>query len=52
VFTTAGVVIRPAMLHNLELTAQVDNVWNSSFQAVPAVPATRREWSMGASLIW
>jgi hypothetical protein len=39
---------RPA----LRLTAAVDNLWDSDFQDVPAVPAARRQWVAGAALAW
>ena len=36
----------------LELSLQVDNLWNSAFQSVPAVPASRRQLSFGATYGW
>ena len=37
---------------NLEVTLQVDNLWNSAFQYVPSVPASRRQLSFGATYGW
>lgn len=36
----------------LRLNALVDNLWNQSFEDVPGVPASRREWSIGATYVW
>lgn len=36
----------------LEVSAGVDNVWNSSYQEVPAVPAAPRRWSAGLAYRW
>jgi len=47
-----GLSWRPAGRRDLELTAQVDNLWNSAFQAVPSVPASRRQLSFGATYGW
>lgn len=52
VFTSIGLSYRPAALPNMELTAQVDNVWDSEFQEVPAVPAGRRQASAGIGYTW
>jgi hypothetical protein len=37
---------------NLELSLQVDNLWDSAFQSVPGVPAARRQLSFGATYGW
>jgi outer membrane receptor protein involved in Fe transport len=52
VFSTAALAYRPSGFRRLELTAQVDNLWDSRFQEVPAVPASPRGWSVGASYVW
>jgi hypothetical protein len=52
VTTTVALAYRPVAWRGLELTAQIDNLWNSDFQDVPAVPATPREWSIGANYVW
>jgi hypothetical protein len=36
----------------VELSALVDNLWDSAFQEVPAVPAARRQFSLGAAYRW
>ncbi|HZZ19101.1 MAG TPA: TonB-dependent receptor [Opitutaceae bacterium] len=50
--SSLGLAWHPAGRHNLELTLQVDNLWNSSFEYVPAVPASRRQLSFGATYGW
>lgn len=52
VLTTAAIVYRVPSVRGLELTAQMDNVWRSRFQEVPALPASPRLWSIGASYAW
>jgi len=47
-----GLSWHPSGKRNLELTVQVDNLWNSAFQSVPAVPASRRQLSFGATYGW
>jgi len=47
-----GLSWHPSGRRNLELTVQVDNLWNSAFQSVPAVPASRRQLSFGATYGW
>jgi outer membrane receptor protein involved in Fe transport len=36
----------------LEFSLLVDNIWNSVYQEVPAVPASRRQFSVGATYRW
>jgi vitamin B12 transporter len=50
--TSAGLVWKPAALARLEVSAQVDNLWNSAFQSVPGVPASRRQLSFGGTYGW
>jgi vitamin B12 transporter len=50
--SSLGLAWHPAGRHNLEFTLQVDNLWNSAFQYVPAVPASRRQLSFGATYGW
>jgi vitamin B12 transporter len=50
--SSLGLTWHPAGRRNLELTLQVDNLWNSAFQYVPAVPASRRQLSFGATYGW
>jgi len=39
-------------VRNLDFHLQVDNLWGSAFQEVPAVPAARREVSAGVTCRW
>lgn len=50
--TAVGLSYRPAALRGFEAVAQVDNLWNSDFQEVPAVPAARRQASVGIGYAW
>ena len=43
---------RPEAWPRLEFSVQVDNLWNSAFQAVPGVPASRRQVSFGGTYAW
>jgi outer membrane receptor protein involved in Fe transport len=43
---------RPAAFRQLELSVQADNLWNSSFEEIPAVPAARRQVSVRATYSW
>jgi len=52
VITALTLAFRPTSWRNVEFTAQVDNLWNSDFQEVPALPASPRLWSVGASYVW
>ncbi|MFI5335752.1 MAG: TonB-dependent receptor plug domain-containing protein [Opitutales bacterium] len=50
--SSLGFSWRPSGLRALELTLAVDNLWQSSFQEVPAVPASPRQVSAGATWRW
>lgn len=50
--TSAGLYYLPPRLQGLELSARMDNVWDDDFQEVPAVPAARRQFSVGAAYHW
>lgn len=52
VISTAGLAFDPATWRGVELTLEIDNLWNSRFQEVPGVPAAPRQWSLGANYIW
>jgi hypothetical protein len=52
VISSAGLAWRTTALPALELSAQVENLWNSDFQEVPAVPFTPRQFSVGAQYTW
>jgi hypothetical protein len=47
-----GLFYRPPHARDLALSLQVDNLWNSDFQVVPAVPAARRQVSAGLTDRW
>lgn len=50
--TSVGLYYLPPKIRGLELSARMDNVWDDDFQEVPAVPAARRQFSMGAAYRW
>jgi hypothetical protein len=50
--SAAGLYYLPPKLRGLELSLLVDNLWDSDFQEVPAVPAARRQISFGAAYRW
>jgi vitamin B12 transporter len=52
VISSFGLYWRPAAAQGLELSVRVDNVWDGDFQEVPAVPAGRRQWVVGATYRW
>jgi vitamin B12 transporter len=52
VLSSAGLYYLPPRLRGLELSALVDNLWDDDFQEVPAVPAARRQYSVGATYRW
>ncbi|HTO02156.1 MAG TPA: TonB-dependent receptor, partial [Opitutus sp.] len=52
VLSSLGLTYRPAAWRRLSFTAQVDNLWDSEYQQVPAVPAARRQVSASARLVW
>jgi hypothetical protein len=47
-----GLYYLPPRMRGLELSLLVDNLWDSKFQDVPAVPAARRQFSFGAAYRW
>lgn len=50
--SAVGLYYLPPRLHGLEISLLVDNLWDSDFQEVPAVPAARRQFSVGAAYRW
>jgi hypothetical protein len=52
VISSLGLFYRPPGWRNIDFHLQVDNLWNSAFQQVPAVPAARREISAGVTYRW
>jgi hypothetical protein len=43
---------RPPAWRGLTFSAQADNLWNSAFQEIPAVPAASRQLSAGVTYVW
>ena len=52
VTSSLGLGYRPRSWQGVEFSAMADNVWDDRFQEVPAVPASRRQSSIGASYVW
>lgn len=52
VISSLGLFYRPGWLKNIEVSARVDNLWDSDYQEVPAVPAARRQVSAGLAWRW
>lgn len=52
VSTSVGLAYRPSAWRSLEFSVRVDNLWDSDFQDVPAVPAAPRQASAGVSYAW
>jgi vitamin B12 transporter len=50
--SSVGLDWHPQSMRRLEFSAQVDNLWNSAYQSVPGVPASRRQLSFGATYGW
>lgn len=52
VFTSLGLAYRPREWRGVEVSAQVDNLWDSDFQEVPGTPASPRQIAGGVSYRW
>lgn len=52
VSTSLGLSWRPEGLPRTEFSVRVENVWDSRFQEVPAVPASPRQFSAGVAYHW
>ncbi|HEY1792818.1 MAG TPA: TonB-dependent receptor [Opitutaceae bacterium] len=50
--SSLGLYWHPPATKRMELSLLVDNLWNSAFQAVPGVPASRRQLSFGVTYGW
>jgi outer membrane receptor protein involved in Fe transport len=50
--SAAGLYYLPPAWRGVEFSFLVSNLWDSDFQEVPAVPAARREYSVGAAYRW
>ncbi len=52
IVSSLGLTYRPASYRRILLSVQVDNLWNSSFQEIPSVPAARRQTSGRITYTW
>lgn len=52
IISSLSLTYRPAAWRRTTFTMQADNLWNSSFQEVPAVPAARRQLSASLAYAW
>ena len=52
IISSLGIAYRPAAFRRTSFTLMADNLWNSSYQEVPAVPASRRQLSAGVAYAW
>jgi vitamin B12 transporter len=50
--SSLGLYWHPSSIRKLEFSLLVDNLWDSAFQSVPGVPASRRQLSFGATYGW
>ncbi|MCX6951081.1 MAG: TonB-dependent receptor [Verrucomicrobia bacterium] len=50
--SSLGLAYHPPGWKGVEFSVLADNLWDSRFQDVPAVPAARRQISVGASYAW
>jgi vitamin B12 transporter len=52
ILSSLGVTYRPPAWRRVSLTVQADNLWDSNYQEVPAVPAARRQISADVAYVW
>lgn len=50
--SSLGLYYLPSRLPGVEFSLQIDNLWNSTFQEVPAVPAAKRQSALGVTWRW
>jgi len=50
--SSLGLYYSPPRLRGWEASLLIDNLWQSEFQEVPAVPAARRQWAAGLTRTW
>jgi vitamin B12 transporter len=50
--SSAGIYYSVRAVPGLRLSAEVENLWDSDFEEVPAVPAARRQISVGVVYAW
>lgn len=52
IVSSLGLYWNPLAGRRFELSLLVDNLWDSAYQSVPGVPASRRQISVGATYGW
>lgn len=52
VLSSLGLYYLPPRWRGWEFSVLVDNVWDSDFQEVPAVPASPRQWAAAVAFRW
>jgi vitamin B12 transporter len=52
VLSSVGLFWRPAAAERWELSVQIDNLWDSDFEEIPATPAAPRMVAVGARWRW
>lgn len=50
--SSAGLYYLPPRWRGWEFSVLIDNVWDSDFQEVPAVPASPRQWAAAVAFRW
>jgi outer membrane receptor protein involved in Fe transport len=50
--SSLGLYYAPPDLPGWQFSLLADNLWQSEFQEVPAVPAARRQWAVGVTRRW
>lgn len=50
--SSVGFFWRPSFSEQLELSLQIDNLWDSDFEEIPATPAAPRQVAFGARWRW
>jgi len=51
-FSALGLTFRPLGWRGVSLTLRADNLWNSNYQEIPAVPGAPRLISLGLAYAW
>lgn len=52
VLSSVGVFWRPSFSEQLEVSLQIDNVWDSDFEEIPATPGAPRQVAIGVRWRW
>jgi vitamin B12 transporter len=52
VISSIGLSWRPPVYNRFLISFRVDNLWDTLFQEVPSVPASRRQYSVGLASSW